>query len=265
MRVISLVPSLTETLAECGVNLVARTRFCVHPQPRIQALPVVGGTKDLSWDRLRALKPDLLILDKEENLPWMKNDAPCTVHVFHATSITVMAPELRRLESSLTAAPVGVRDQVKKLAQRFEDVDRRSPLPWDFTRIPGLLQVLQPQAVQSARSLRYVIWKNPWMRVGPGTYISSVLEKLGAGPFLESGAQKYPEFDLSEPEAHTHFYLFSSEPYPFARELQSLRETRVNGHALQGATVDGEGYSWFGIRGLRFLETHLMGRDRADR
>ena len=70
MRVISLVPSLTLTLAELGLNksqLVGRTPWCIHPESFVQNVPVVGGTKTPNLNKIRNAQPDLVILDREEN------------------------------------------------------------------------------------------------------------------------------------------------------------------------------------------------------
>ena len=65
MRVICLVPSLTETLIECGVNVVGRTRFCIHPKDRVEQIAKVGGTKGVNWERCAQLEPDLVVFDRE--------------------------------------------------------------------------------------------------------------------------------------------------------------------------------------------------------
>lgn len=240
-----LVPSLTETLAVCGVNLVGRTRFCVHPKDRVKSLPIVGGTKDLNWEKLKVLKPDLLILDREENLPWMQDEAPCQVHVVHATGVEVMGSELRLLSQALGHVPALV-----ALAEAYERVAEQSPLIWNWSDIPGAIESCSLSSELKIQQLHYVIWKNPWMRVGPGTYIHSVLRQLGAGEYLASGMEKYPRFDLElERKAGTTLFLFSSEPYPFAREIENLRRSQI-----QGLLVDGEAYGWFGLRGLLFLQ-----------
>ena len=67
MRVVSLVPSWTETLLACGVNVVGRTRFCIHPAEKVESIPAIGGTKDLNRESLSELKPDLLLLDEPTN------------------------------------------------------------------------------------------------------------------------------------------------------------------------------------------------------
>ena len=67
--IVSLVPSLTELLFDLGLGdrVVGRTRFCTHPKEMIQNLPVVGGTKNPRLDKIRDLKPDLIIANREEN------------------------------------------------------------------------------------------------------------------------------------------------------------------------------------------------------
>lgn len=87
------------------------------------------------------------------------------------------------------------------------------------------------------------------MRVSAETFIGSVLAHLGAGQFMIPSEKKYPEFRLEEFDLEKTFFLFSSEPYPFHKKLEDLRALGV-----QGAIVDGESYSWFGLRSLEFLE-----------
>ena len=63
----SLVPSWTETLICAGVDVVGRTRFCIHPEGKVGSIAALGGTKNLKSQELMNLKPDLIILDQEEN------------------------------------------------------------------------------------------------------------------------------------------------------------------------------------------------------
>lgn len=87
------------------------------------------------------------------------------------------------------------------------------------------------------------------MAVGPHTFIGSVLAKLGLPvyPFAEA----YPQFDPETLSGDT-LLLFSSEPYPFLRKRHGLAEMN-----LPYAFVDGENFSWFGLRSLCFLEAAL--------
>jgi len=96
MRVVSMVPSWTETLLECGCEVVGRTRFCIHPE-RVRDIPIVGGTKSIDWDKVGALNADLLLLDREENTRSMSVESPIEVFATHVTSVDDLAPELERL------------------------------------------------------------------------------------------------------------------------------------------------------------------------
>jgi ABC-type Fe3+-hydroxamate transport system substrate-binding protein len=248
-RVVCLVPSLTETLIEAGVNVVGRTRYCIHPAEKVKNIPIVGGTKDLSLEVLAALSPDLLILDKEENLPWMKEKSPCEVFVAHVQSVEDMPGLMHEFARLFPQCP-----EFQEWVARWQRISKAPPRAWDPRQVPGCLESWGPsgEALETEGSLGvkkviYVIWKNPWMAAGQGTFIDSVLKKLGA---VTSGAEvKYPKFEESVFQEPGVQVLFSSEPYPFGRNLNELRAL-----APCGALVDGESYSWFGVRAMRFLE-----------
>jgi ABC-type Fe3+-hydroxamate transport system substrate-binding protein len=241
MKVVSLVPSWTEMLISSGVDVVGRTRFCIHPQEKVAQIPVVGGTKDLKLEKLAELKADLLILDQEENLPWMKEQSPIAVHVTHVTSVESVAGEIAAMANLLGSA------QLKDVAERWRKVAKRKAL-WNWGHIPGQLKMIDQKSAHFEK-LVYVIWKNPWMRVSADTFIGSVLGHLGAGELMVPADKKYPEFRLEDFDLEKTFFLFSSEPYPFHQKFEDLRALRV-----QGAIVDGESFSWFGLRSLEFLE-----------
>ena len=243
MKVICLVPSWTETLIECGVNVVGRTRFCIHPQEKVKNIPVVGGTKDLDWEKVHSLGADLLVVDQEENLPWMKEDSPIPVHVTHVESLQCMAREMTRFAEILPLQAA----QFLELKERWSRQLSKGPRVWDFQKIPAVMD--QWGEFGHVTKLVYVIWKKPWMSVSPNTWIGSILTYLGAKSFLIEAPKKYPSFELKDFELKETFFLFSSEPFPFHKQISELKALNVS-----GAVVDGESYSWFGIRSLRFLE-----------
>ncbi len=248
MRVISQVPSWTETLIANKVNVVGRTRFCIHPEPQVSSIPTVGGTKDIDWEKVRQLKPDLLLLDKEENLKEMAEKAPCEVLVSHVETVHSMPGELEKLAQVFT----GQARAFREMKSRYERVLAKPANLWSELpiKIPGELQSIR-RDFKNYENLVYVIWKGPWMRVGEGTFIHSVLEHLGAKPFLNSApAGKYPEFEIEKMNLEKTYFLFSSEPYPFLKKRKEIG-------AFQGSVVDGESYSWFGVRALEFLEREL--------
>lgn len=274
MNVICMVPSWTETLIECGVNVVGRTRFCLHPADRTKHIAVVGGTKDLHWEKVRELKADLLVVDREENLPWMKDESPIPVHVTHVQSVSDLEMELVRFSQVFPDCA----EAFLELSQRWRkqlSISRS----WNWSRVPGVIESLNSagsfagehgrQSTSSSLSdhrpekLVYVIWRDPWMKITKETWIGSVLDLLGAGDFVEStaesfspetdsksGPRKYPEFKLDDFDLEKTFFLFSSEPFPFHKKLDELKSLGV-----RGAVVDGEVYSWFGLRSLMFLES----------
>lgn len=243
MRVVSLVPSWTETLIECGIEVVGRTRFCIHPEERIKDIAVVGGTKDLDLAKLDSLKADLLVLDKEENLAWMKDKVKIPVHVTHVENIQSMPAQLSQL------ALLFQNKKLQELAERWEIVTKKPPVPLNFQKIPGCIDVLRRDQ-NSYRNLIYVIWRNPWMAVSRHTFIGSLLGKMASNAMIPAFEEKYPKIDFKDFDPEHTFFLFSSEPFPFAKFKNDLLSLGV-----QGAIVDGESYSWFGLRSLKFLES----------
>lgn len=236
-----MVPSWTETLLWASVEVVGRTRFCVHPAERVAAIPKVGGTKDWKLEKIQALQPDLLVLDKEENPQWM-GEAGLAFEASHIEGIASLPEALDGLARRLN------NPKLVQLAIRWRAVVAAPPLSTNTESLPGILEWgRRPEG--PVESVVYVIWREPWMAVSPCTFIGSVLTKLGLPvyPFEES----YPQFEPAALPPGT-LLLFSSEPFPFLRKRDGLSEL---GHPY--AFVDGESFSWFGIRTLCFLESAL--------
>lgn len=243
MRVICLVPSLTESLLECGVNVVGRTRFCVHPADRVADIQVVGGTKNVDWAVCFALRPDLVVLDREENTREMADSCPFPWMAVHITTIENVGPELKILALEVAS------DELLRLAEDWIRVAGLGALPFPgWHRIPGEQAYLSDKTGAISR-LEYVIWRNPWMVIGPDTFIYSMLRKVGLGAYLPAHESRYLELSEAAMNRSDTFYLYSSEPYPFARNERLLGSSGV-----AGAIVDGELYSWYGLRSYRFLE-----------
>ncbi|MGZ3742522.1 MAG: helical backbone metal receptor [Pseudobdellovibrionaceae bacterium] len=241
MRIISLVPSWTETLLRAGIQVVGRTRFCVHPPELVKNIPVVGGTKEVQWDLIKDLKPDLVLLDKEENPLEMAQECPCPYLATHVHSLEALQFELQRLGSELK------NQKLITWSLQLQTILDRGPLSWDEENIPGLIEWVISPMRPGPKPVLYMIWKNPWMAVSRDTYIGSVLNQLGAQVVHFPEEDKYPVLQIQD--FQEALILFSSEPYPFHKKIESLRS-----EGLAGAIVDGEAYSWFGIRSLEFLK-----------
>lgn len=245
MRVISMVPSWTETLIEAGADVVGRTRFCIHPKDRVKGIPAIGGTKEWNVEKLKELKPDLIVLDQEENTKEMGAISDFKTVVTHVRSVYDMPGELEKL-----AAATGLQ-KLSEYAKRFEEVLRPPFLPVKLSEVPTVKEWIHPiKDEQKIETVVYVIWKNPWMAVTPPTFIGSVLERfIGAGKML-NGEALYPQFSFENLNEESTLLLFSTEPFPFANQTAELRKL-----GFPSAIVDGEMWSWFGIRSLRFLES----------
>jgi hypothetical protein len=239
MRIVSMVPSWTETLLRAGIPVVGRTRFCVHPAELVKNIPIVGGTKEVNWDIVQDLKPDLVLLDKEENPLEMAEECPYPYFATHVHSLESLKTELRRLGDEFK------NPQLILWSEQLRAILDRGPLHWNEENIPGLIEWVISPMRPGPRSVLYVIWKKPWMAVSRETFIGSVLAQLGA-KVVDFPEEKYPVIEVSD--FHDSLILFSSEPFPFHKKIEDLRA-----EGLAGAIVDGESYSWFGIRSLEFL------------
>lgn len=210
MRVVSLVPSVTETLVAWGVTPVAVTRFCEHPELR-----AVGGTKDPDLEAVVALKPDVVVVNDEEN---RREDATALaaagvdVHVVRIGSVADVAPALAVLAERVGVAPP-------------EEQDLPEPT------LPG-------------RRAFVPIWRRPWMTLDGTTYGSSVLAWLGIANVFADAGRRYPQVTLEEAARHRpDLVLAPSEPYPFGprhvAELSGVAPVRL---------VDGQDLFWWGAR-----------------
>jgi ABC-type Fe3+-hydroxamate transport system substrate-binding protein len=214
LRVVSLVPSVSETLVAWGVAPVAVTRFCEQP-----GLATVGGTKNPDVDAIIALRPDLVVVDREEN---RKADAEALgaaglrVHVTDVRAVADVGPTLARLRSVL-----GLEDGGNDAAGAGPRPSQRTPL-----------RVWVP------------IWRRPWMTINQHTYGSSLLEACGAVNVFAEHPDAYPTVTLDEVEAaRPDVVLAPTEPYSWAERHRPLF-AGIGPMVL----VDGQDLFWWGVR-----------------
>ena len=246
MRVVCMVPSWTETLVACGVNVVGRTRYCIHPARQVANITVVGGTKDVQWEKVALLAPDLVIFDKEENTKAMADSCPYSYFATDITTVQQMPEALAQLAEQLDNA------ELLALAQRYSQV-----LSKPLAARPEQLPLLEHSAAASAKVLTderpwlYLIWRNPYMGIGRRTFIASVFSHLGFKDKLLAFDENYPAFTPEQLMALTPVLLCSTEPYPFAKQLEITQQEL----ALDAVLLDGEPLCWYGIRCLHYLES----------
>lgn len=250
-RVICLVPSLTETLIEAGIQVVGRTRYCIHPKTQVAQIPVVGGTKDVRWSLVEPLNADLLILDRQENPKRFADQSPIPFFATDVTSVENVGSELARLAVELGS------EELRQIAKRWSIVaeqkknDLNSQSGEFWRSFPGVLEWwIEPK--EEIAQVFYMIWREPWMTISPDTFIGSMLIRLGVR-LLPSFETHYPKIEIKDFVKPGSLILFSSEPYDFKKEREELMKFNV-----ACALVDGESFSWFGIRSLKFLEEHLL-------
>jgi ABC-type Fe3+-hydroxamate transport system substrate-binding protein len=222
LRIISIVPSQTELLYYLGLedNVIGITKFCIHPDQWFQSKERVGGTKSIDIEKVRALKPDLIIGNKEENkrtdIEALEDIAPVWM-----SDIFNMNDALNMIESigKITNRSKKANFLAKEIRHKFKSL---IPLRRDKTVL-------------------YFIWNEPMMLAGRNTFIDSMLKECG---FINlAGDERYPEATGNE---KPDLIFLSSEPFPFSEkhiiEFQKCYpDTKI-------ILVDGEFFSWYGSK-----------------
>lgn len=229
VRVVSLVPSATETLLALGVSPVGVTRFCEQP-----ALHPVGGTKDPDIEAIVALEPDVVILCEEEN---RREDAEALA----AAGVPTCALVVESVADALFAV-----DALAAFASAAVDPELGMDL---FTGPLGGIGVPPPLVPSGARAF-VPIWRRPWMTMRGDTYGSSMLAHLGIANVFAEADVRYPSTTLEDVAALApDVVLAPSEPYPFKeRHVAELAEV------APVELIDGQDLFWWGIRTPDALE-----------
>jgi ABC-type Fe3+-hydroxamate transport system substrate-binding protein len=227
-RIISLVPSQTELLVDLGLidSIVGITKFCVHPTYLKQQKEIVGGTKNINIDKIKALQPDIILCNKEENTQEIVSicEQIATTHV----------SDIYTIQDTLTLI-----NQYGNLF--YHKVEALKIIDEINSRLHDFQQFIKNKEV---KKVAYFIWKNPWMTAGTNNFINHL---LGINNFKNVYANKarYPEVDIFKLTT-VDVVLLSSEPFPFKeKHIKELKEIIPNAKIL---LVDGELFSWYGSR-----------------
>tara|TARA_R110002096_G_scaffold292224_1_gene486522 strand:+ start:70963 stop:71841 length:879 start_codon:yes stop_codon:yes gene_type:complete len=261
-KVVSLVPSDTETLFALGVGdrVVGRTRYCTSPASEVEAIPVVGGTKDIDIDAIVALAPDLVLANQEENsragLEALA-EAGVPVFVSFPKRFNDAIAHLARLAKYFGARESG-RDLIRSGYDQMNDTERSEVAPSVF--VP--------------------IWRDPLMTFGDHTYCHDLLRRAGAANVFVDRERKYPlkaDLGLTSPlpadqvanrdkrypriteeelvARAPEIILLPNEPYDFGPEDKAYFETLDVPAAKHGRIVfaDGKDLFWPGSRSVSAL------------
>ncbi len=220
-RVVSLVPSLTEAVAETARELlVGATDWCTHPA----GLDVVrvGGTKNPDVDRIVALAPDLVLANFEEN-------RPADVDALRRAGLSVWLTVIRTLPEALTGlarmlAACGL-DRPPWLSRAravWADVLAAPPPPFVTAAVP--------------------IWRRPWMVLGHDTFAGDLLARLGVANVYARAAERYPKVPVEDiRRRRPGLVVLPDEPYSF-----SATDGPEEFPGLPVALVSGRHLEWYG-------------------
>ncbi|MBJ7879402.1 ABC transporter substrate-binding protein [Gelidibacter salicanalis] len=225
-RIVSLVPSQTELLVDLGLEeaLVGITKFCVHPIHLLKNKTIVGGTKQVHYDRIIAVQPDIILCNKEENTKEMIQELEKIAPV-HISDVNTVEDALELIEKYglLFSKEERARAMIREIAEKRQEFA-------DFVKD------------QPKKTTAYFIWKHPWMVAAKNTFINEIMRGNGFLNYFED-----PEVDLSrdQPES-AELVLLSSEPFPFKEEHKAEVQAYFPNATI--LIVDGEMFSWYGSR-----------------
>jgi ABC-type Fe3+-hydroxamate transport system substrate-binding protein len=241
-RIVSLVPSITETLIELGAgNRVAGiTNYCIHPARAVENIPRVGGPKSISIEKIDALKPDLVIANVEENRESNIKELREKYPMYVSKTRTV--------------------EQAVKLLNELGALTRTTLKAAEFSdACTQLLASAEPAVLGMPQSTACFIWRDPWIAVGPESYPGDLLEKFGFRNVFTHEDGRYPETDLDDvAELAPDVVILSSDRYSFGEPIRKEVETYLaaNGRNARVLVADGTYLTWFGYRtipGLRYV------------
>ena len=220
-RIVSLVPSVTELLVQWNLatRLCGRTSYCVEPAWIRATVPAVGGTKTPDLAKIASLRPDLVILERDEN-------TLAAAQALEAAGIPLLVLQVGSVKACLAAyAELGKALGVPELARE---------------RAAALKALLRARPARGPRTLT-LIWKDPWMAAGPDTYVGDLVRQAGLTPI---GPERYgplaeADLDALAPEV----LLLPNEPYRFTRRHQAELQKRFPTARVH--CLDGRALTWY--------------------
>ena len=229
-RIVSLVPSVTELLAQWGLasRMAGRTRYCVEPRWIRTLVPAFGGTKDPDIPGILAQRPDLVILEKDENTLE-------TAQALRQAGVPLLVLEIRSVADCAQAWI--------QLGDVLGTTELARP------RAESLRASLKPSRKKGPRTLT-LVWKAPWIAAGPNTYVSDLARQAGLMPV---GPEGYPRLSEAEMEAlKPELILLPADPFRFTQRHRSELARRFPGTAVH--VLEGRALTWMLSRTEEGLE-----------
>ncbi|MFI7429891.1 helical backbone metal receptor [Micromonospora sp. NPDC049836] len=236
MRVVSLVPSLTEAVALTRPEvLVGATDWCTHPAGLDVAR--VGGSKYPDLDRVLALRPDLVLLNEEEN---RRADADALA----AAGVPVRVTFPRTVPEALT-----------QLGELVGALGVPAEPEWLRAARRGWAELPVPAAPRAAV---VPVWRRPWVVLGRDTFAGDVLRRLGVVNQWAGHDERYPRPSLAELRARRpDLVVLPDEPYRF-----TAGDGPEAFPGVPAALVSGRHLTWYGpslAAAPRLLAAQLAG------
>lgn len=238
-RIVSLVPSTTETLFALGAGhrVVGCTRYCEEPAEALRGLPRVGGTKNPDLAAIAALQPDLVVVNTEENrgedIGWLR--------------------ERLRVHESMPRTVVEAGAVVRELGTLLGRDEEASAMLLAIEA--EILRAEVERFAQPPVRTFYAVWRKPWMAVNRDTYIHDLLRRAGADNVTAGAEARYPVVTSDAlRELAPELVLLPSEPFPFAaKHREELLAEGVLPDDCAVHLVDGRDFCWHGARTARGL------------
>ena len=238
LRIVSLVPSITELLSYLGLDeqLVGITKFCIKPDHIYRTKKRIGGTKQVHFDQIDALNPDLIIANKEEN----------TEEIVEVLSkkYKVYVSDIISYEDAL--------DMIQDIGRLCHVHDKSSRLVQKIRKSFAELETLIEQRTFKAA---YLVWNDPIMVAGNDTYIDSIFELLHISNGFKN-LSRYPLVDIEAIQnADVDVLMLPSEPFPFKEKHKAYFQEILPDKKI--ILVKGEIFSWYGSYMLHIKTAYL--------
>ena len=247
-RLVSLCPSMTETLFDIGAGsqVVGATRFCVRPE-QMDGVVRIGGTKDPRIERIRDLRPTLVLANREEN---RLED----VEALRSAGVEVHDSMPRRVDE----VPALIRDVGQRVGRGREAAAVADRLD------EGIREARARRRAMDPVSFLVLVWRRPWIAATADTFLSNLLVEAGGSNVLVGGGGRYPEVTPEEVATlRPERVLLPSEPFPFAHQHvgELARATRMDPRRF--LPCDGQLLTWHGSRTVIGLRAAARWMDRS--